>query len=196
MPDPLITDLRSTKAWSRHTHTPINITTLADFIKGMPQEEVAAEQGYRTRNGKDTHGVFYPETNQIDVIVPPGATPLQLKRTIAHEAIHSALQGLDRNTLDNFYSGRPTPKTILGAPAQDPFFSFIQSGRGGDMLQEVPAYLGAFEPGYMKDLTLEDAGAWMKQMLKYLPKDRAPIVKKISDSYKAAREFHSQQGDQ
>lgn len=114
---------------------------------------------------------FIPHSTGSIKIDPTSPDNTNLHKSINHEEIHSLLQDLSfTGSLDKLQSQNPYYKTIASK----------LSGRGGDPIQEVPAYMGAFEP---KTLPVDQSTR--DSYVNYLANQLFKLDPKLSSKYKS-----------
>ena len=128
----------------------------------------------------ETTGQYFNRPNPKIVVRPTGSSSFgEDSRVIGHEQIHALL---DKN-------GNPKPP----APDTPLLNKVLQSFRTGDRAgmedREIPAYMGAYEPGQLDNVSEKDSQDWMNEYMKFLPKPAQDTLQKIMKSVGAARQW-------
>lgn len=135
-------------AQGRWTKTPIkinNVYTLLDKLKalGFGMAKVTGET-------KETTGSYQP--GQISIELGKDATFKDLNGTALHEQIHDLLNSSDQGSaLNGLYF--------------DLINKYYKSKRAGSFNDEMPAYMGAFKPGEIKDVSMDQRNSYIKDLL-------------------------------
>lgn len=108
-------------------------------------------------------------------IDPTSPDNTNLHKSINHEEIHSLLQDLSfSGSLDHLQSANPLYKAIASK----------LTGRGGDPIQEVPAYMGAFEPAQNPGVEQSQRDSYVN----YLANQLFKLDPKLASKYRSLAE--------
>ena len=132
----------------------------------------------------DSQGKFYSD-GKIRIYTNPENPPDYdtLSNTIRHENIHSALRKFTPESLkDIMYSDLGGEgRNIFSGPQNDTadlMKGWNESGRIGEMSQELPAYLGAYDQNKIK-IGPELRQRYINRMLRRLPEENSNMVRRI-----------------
>ncbi len=171
--------ITDTTAGSRFTRTPIHIMS----TPGRGRSEIDGQ----------TVGQYSKDPSNMSIYLGDNPTWRDMQNAIHHEDVHATLAPIDSNygsttmNSDLMYAHPPSGSTYPTGPF-DLLGDFHGSGRRGDPLREIPAYMSAYKENQMEWVSPAMASEWLQRYVTSLPPATGRQIQRISDSNKASQD--------
>ena len=179
-----------TQAQSRFTRSPITIKNpslkIAALAKALEADGIGVGTPTIDNSGEPPTGAYYP-SGKIEVTAHgPNPSYAELQNVIHHEDIHALLEkaGIDSSKVPS------TPwyqNLVYLNPIDKAIHSFYAGKRAGSLTDELPAYVGAFDPKQMPEFTEGDRQRFLTQFKTILPDKVAQTFQRLLNSYQASQ---------
>lgn len=187
--DAVVQALMSTEAMSRFTKTPIKIKNFDKLAMNIAK--LTGGKVQRPISEHEAEGSFSPTDNLIRIqLYGQNPSYKDLSNAIHHEDIHALLK--DQPTPIPSDSDYSSISNFLGAMFNQPYINvrdaFLRGKRAGNLDQELPAYVGAYNSEQLPSLTPEQASQYVRLIMKNMKPEIASKYQRIVNSYIASQQ--------